>query len=284
MKYKILVVDDEAIFRQGLISLIERNSERVQAIGKENGAEAFERLSRGDIDAMFLDISMPKLNGLELLDRMRAEGMKKIPTVIISGFDSFEYARHAFRNEVTDYLLKPLTPSEAREVIDRIIVRLDQDAIREEHRDDARRKLESTLSKIEDLQVREELEKIGLKDSNQETAEESYGESGSVLVEQIRAYIETHYQEDLSISSIAKDVCYSPNYIAQVFHKETGTMLRDYIRDYRLERAKYLLRNSTYKVMEIGRRVGFLNNQYFCTVFRRHVGMTPQEYRESSRY
>ena len=281
MKYKFLVVDDEGIFRQGLISLIERNYERIQAIGKENGMEAFERLSQGDIDAMFLDISMPKLNGLELLDRMKAEGMKKIPTVIISGFDSFEYARHAFRNEVTDYLLKPLTPSEAREIIDRIIARLDQQAILEEQRDDARRKLESTLLKIDDPQVREELERFGLKDSFPETEDRAEEENTSALVEQIKAYIDAHYPEDLNISVIAKEVSYSPNYIAQVFHRETGIMLRDYIRSCRLDQAKYLLRNSTYKVIEIGRRVGFTNNQYFCTVFRRHIGMTPQEYRES---
>ena len=243
----LLIVDDESIFRTGLKTLIENEFTGVNVIEAENGLDAFEIIQENTIDGMFLDINMPRMSGLELLETLKEKAFKKIPTIIVSGFDDFEYARRAIRNEVYDYLLKPLTPNESRE------------------------------------NVRKLLEKIKAeKSDNNENAEIISTENLSVLSDSIVKYVEAHYKEDFSIGRMADELGYNANYISQAFKNETGIKLNDYIRNYRIERAKELLKRGSHKITDIAAEVGISNTQYFSTVFKTLVGCTPQEYRENS--
>jgi len=242
----ILVVDDESIFRSGLKSLIEKTFKNINVIEAENGADALKIIEQQKIDAMLLDINMPKVDGFQLLDMIKERGIKRIPTVIISGYDDFEYARKAIRKEVSDYMLKPLTPEEAVETIQKLL-----DVIQSETKEDS----------------------ICIIDPSKE-----YGNIVASIIE----YISHHYQEDFSIAKMAESLGYNANYISQLFKNEVGIKLNDYIRNYRIEWAKHLLSDSITKITEIAGCVGFINSQYFSTVFKTVTGMTPQEYRENS--
>ena len=117
---KLLIVDDEAICRNGMAEVVAKRRPDVEVRTACNGIEAAALLEREAVDGMFLDIRMPKCDGFELLRIMKQRGQSDIVTVIISGVDDFEYARNAIKGNVLEYMLKPVTPLETIQMVDRI--------------------------------------------------------------------------------------------------------------------------------------------------------------------
>lgn len=113
------------------------------------------------------------------------------------------------------------------------------------------------------------------------THEKELKQSGN-LIQQINAYIHQHYKEEMDRKTIAERFHLTPEYLAKLYKKRTGTYLGDYIRDCRVEQAKVLLRNKDVRVADVAGAVGFDNFSYFSTVFRKCVGQTPNEYRAES--
>jgi two-component system, response regulator YesN len=108
---------------------------------------------------------------------------------------------------------------------------------------------------------------------------ETHKESG-YIVSRIRDYIEAHYADhDLSIDSIARQVFMSGPYLCHIFKKRTGVTINAHITSVRIERAKDLLKNQMYTVASVSGMVGYTSHDYFTKLFRRHVGLTPSEFR-----
>ena len=101
----------------------------------------------------------------------------------------------------------------------------------------------------------------------------------SGLIERINAYVHEHFSEQLDRNEIASAFHLAPEYLAKLYKKKTGVYLKDYIREYRVEQAKRLLREKDVLVSDVAGAVGFDNFSYFSTIFRKYVGMTPNEYR-----
>ena len=101
---KVLVVEDEKLIRQGIAAMIKRSGIPVEEVIEcNNGLAALEILYQDDIDVMFTDIRMPKMNGIELVQAM--EKLNKPPiTVAISGYDDFSYAVEMMRHGVREYI------------------------------------------------------------------------------------------------------------------------------------------------------------------------------------
>ena len=129
--YKILVVDDEKIFREGTSGILE-SIDGLEPLEAKNGREALEIIRKQDIHAMVLDIKMPQMDGIELLSTLYQENRKNIITVVVSGHDEFEYARGAMQYGVNDYLLKPLVPDQVRKLGQDLLGRLVKKTKREE--------------------------------------------------------------------------------------------------------------------------------------------------------
>lgn len=93
-------------------------------------------------------------------------------------------------------------------------------------------------------------------------------------------YIAAHYgEEDLSIARIAEAFHFSPAYMNVLFKQEMKVTLKQYLGNYRLERAKKMLEQDYMKITEIAVKCGYANANYFAKVFRDAEGMTPVEYR-----
>lgn len=104
----ILIVEDEKMIRQGIRTMIQRSGVPVEVIMEcNNGEMALEILESQKIDLMFTDIRMPKMNGIELVQRMQELEHKPI-TVAISGYADFSYAVEMMRMGVREYILKPI--------------------------------------------------------------------------------------------------------------------------------------------------------------------------------
>jgi len=105
--YRILIVDDERIEREGIRNLIRKLGLELDPVTAENGEAALEIVRSERVDIVITDIKMPFMDGLELSEKIREE-KPDVEIIIYSAFNEFEYARRAMRTNVSNYLLKPI--------------------------------------------------------------------------------------------------------------------------------------------------------------------------------
>ena len=119
--HRILVADDERMIRQGLQVLLARHYRDLTVLEASNGQECWDILNtEPQIQLAFVDIRMPELDGLQVCEKIKTAGLP-VKVVIISGFRDFDYARQALRYGVTDYLLKPVNPSDVLRLIQELL-------------------------------------------------------------------------------------------------------------------------------------------------------------------
>lgn len=106
----------------------------------------------------------------------------------------------------------------------------------------------------------------------------SAGES-SRLIRSVKGYIQEHYRKEISLDILAHEMNISPNYLSNLFKKETGENLIEHVTRVRVERAAELLKTTDLKIYEIGKRVGYENEHYFSRVFKKVTGVSPNRYR-----
>lgn len=94
-------------------------------------------------------------------------------------------------------------------------------------------------------------------------------------------WLEEHYAEELTLSSLAERYHVESSYFSRIFRQETGQNLILYITNRRIEKAKEYMRESRTNLAEIAFLVGYDDYTYFSRVFRKHTGMSPREYRSS---
>ncbi len=91
--------------------------------------------------------------------------------------------------------------------------------------------------------------------------------------------IHRYYSEEISLQSVAGQINVHPSYLSRVFKQEKGENFVAYLTRIRMERAKSYLESRSYKVYEIADKVGYHNYTYFSKLFKKVVGVTPEEYR-----
>lgn len=108
------------------------------------------------------------------------------------------------------------------------------------------------------------------------SASNRYGD----IVDEVMDYIDKNYaEEELSLNMLASHVNFSPNHLSMVFSQQTGQTLIKYITDYRMNKAKELLRCTNKKSSIISMEVGYKDPHYFSYLFKKTQGMTPTQYR-----
>lgn len=101
------------------------------------------------------------------------------------------------------------------------------------------------------------------------------------LVDTVKEIVKDNYSDsELSLGMIASKVNFSPNHLSMLFSHETGQTLIKYLTDYRLNKAKELLKCTNLKSSEISEKVGYLDPHYFSYLFKKTYGVTPTMYRE----
>lgn len=113
--YKVLVVDDEPAARQKLIHFLKEHSDFEVVAEARNGVEALECIDKFTPSLIFLDIQMPKLDGIAVASNL--EFNKEIAIVFVTGFN--EYAIRAFELNAVDYLLKPYDKARLAKTLNR---------------------------------------------------------------------------------------------------------------------------------------------------------------------
>ena len=242
--YKVVLVDDEKMIVEGLRKVVKWADYRCEVVATASDAvsgAAAIRQFRPEI--LFTDIRMPGDDGLTMLAGLRSE-YPDMQVIVLTGYRDFQYAQEAIRLGVARFLLKPSKMGEINEALAAVTARLDKAAPEEE-------------------------------------TEELREHSGSFLVRQATAYIEKHYAEKLTLQEVA-DACYvSQWHLSKLLNRHTDGNFYDVLNSVRINAAKRLLRDPSLKIGEIGEMVGYADTAHFARVFKKLVGMSANEYRNS---
>lgn len=142
--YRLMVVDDEALIRQGLLARLDFlgfSFEQVLEAG--GGMEALKILEEQPVDICIVDIQMPDLDGLTFIERAKECGGVETQFILLSGYAEFPYAERAISLGVSDYLLKPLANEELLRAVNKVLGRLEE-AARRRALDSSRERLART--------------------------------------------------------------------------------------------------------------------------------------------
>ena len=244
---KVLIVEDEAPVRQGIILSVDWAALNCMVVGEaSNGEEALELAAQYAPSLILSDIRMPKMDGLEFLRRLRAKG-NTASVIFITTHDSFEYARTALRLGASDYLLKPLQAGELEQAI---------------------RNLQQPGAVCTAADPLQDLKK---------------GDRSHYVLEAMY-YIGAHFSDaDMTVRTVAEALGISEGYLSHVFKKETNYTLLNYLTRYRVQKAMDLLNDYKKKVYEVAELVGYRDTTYFSSTFKKFVGLSPSEYQLSRR-
>lgn len=116
---KILVVDDEAIHREGIIQIINRNRPNHVILEARNGQDALSIAESESLDLIITDVRMPRMDGLKFVELIRKLN-HKTRIIILSGYRNFDYAQKALALGASEYLVKPIRESDVLKVLDKI--------------------------------------------------------------------------------------------------------------------------------------------------------------------
>ncbi|MBO0476412.1 helix-turn-helix transcriptional regulator [Vagococcus sp. DIV0080] len=94
-------------------------------------------------------------------------------------------------------------------------------------------------------------------------------------------YIETHYNEVVTLEEVAAVIGFSPFYFSRFFKKNTGQTLMQFLTDYRINQAKYILSHEKIPMIEVAEKSGFNSVKTFHHVFKEQVGMSPLKYQKA---
>jgi YesN/AraC family two-component response regulator len=305
---KILIADDEMPIRQWFEYVIRQVPNEFRIVGMcSNGQQALQRFELERPDIVITDIRMPVMDGLELIQEIHKRG-PNTKFLVLSNYDQFEYVKKGFLFGAKDYLLKGETDdteiiSTLRKIREDIIADGDnqskpdaqemmiEDLFRQSSVDRSRwQKVRSYLE--EDLweavgniiQYGEHERKEDVKqsvvayldwiDNHACILHSSFSESTNTII----SYLSRHYDQKLEMKQLSELVHHHENYISQLFKKDTGKSITQYVLEFRMERARLLLLVTKLKIHEIARKVGYNNEAHFCTMFKGHFGKSPTKY------
>ncbi len=148
--YRVIVADDEEAVRERLISLVNKLSSDFKIVGAyENGYDALEDIEQIQPDLLITDIKMPYIDGIELIKQAKLE-VPLMQTIIISGYDSFDYAKQAIALKVVGYISKPISFDELKNTMYKAKDELDKSLSIDKNIESLQEQAKTTLSLLQE--------------------------------------------------------------------------------------------------------------------------------------
>lgn len=124
--YRLLIVDDEEVEREGMAQFVSWSDYDIELVGTAwNGVEGFEKIQELRPDIVLTDIKMPVMNGIELIRKTKPD-FPGIEFIVLSGYGEYEYTSQAMEEGVRHYLLKPCDEEKIAEVLEKVKLALEQ--------------------------------------------------------------------------------------------------------------------------------------------------------------
>ncbi len=255
--YKVMIIDDEPIIVQGLSRSINWEKWNCEVVATaSNGIEGMEKIQQFKPDILFSDICMPQVDGLTMIAGVKSE-MPHMEITILTGFRDFDYAQQAIRLGVTRFLLKPSKMDELEEAISEMIQNLKKS------------------DKMEGADAEQNADESGVQIDDEKS------EAGSFIVTNALAYIEENYNQKLKLADVAEKVYVSQWHLSKLLNRYKEQSFSDLLNSVRIEKAKELLEDPSLRIGDIAETVGFMDMAHFSRVFKKQVGVSANEYRNS---
>lgn len=252
--YKVIVIDDEMLVRRGIVMETDWQVLNCVVVAEAgNGIEGLEAVRKYHPDLLICDIRMPKMDGIEMLKELRAEG-NDVSVIFLTAYSEFSYAQSALKLLASDYLLKPFGDGELEQAVNNAL----------EKRKRTQEKLENSKD--------EPLPELVL----------NKGDKSKYVMAAVD-YISAHYGDpELCVAEIAEHLGISEGHLSHTFKRETDYTVAAYITRVRMRTAMKLLNDCRNKVYEVAEQVGYRDVAHFSSSFKRIVGVTPSEYQDRS--
>lgn len=265
-RYKIFIIDDEPMIIKGLQQLVPWDEINCEISGTaKNGEEGLEKIKANTPDIVISDIRMPKLSGLEMIEALKdVSGDMKF--IILTGHRDFDYAKKAINLGVVEYLLKPTNIEDIKSAVLEAMMMLDE----ERAKDDDIKALQEKLTTYSSEST----------EDKKDAEEDGKGKVKYLAVQAIK-FMKEHHSEKLDLQAVADNLYISTWYLCKVLKQEMDNSFVQLLNEIRIQEAKKLLTETNHKVYEICEMVGYSDNPYFTKTFKKHTGMTPNQYRNS---
>ena len=218
----------------------------------QNGKEALEKVLAGNYDLVVSDVMMPEMDGITLLKNIKGNPRTSdIPVILLTSKSEVGNRLEGLRKGADAFLAKPFDIDELHILIDNLV--------------DNVRRLRGKFSGAQ--QQEDKVEDIEIKGNN------------DALMERIMKSINTNLSDpEFNVEKLADDVGISRAQLHRKMKEITGIPTGDFIRNLRLEQAKKILKEGNINITQVAYAVGFNNQTYFSTVFKKHFGISPSAY------
>lgn len=247
---RILIIDDEKWVVRSLRALM-KDSPCFEIVGEAyNGLQGWTLIEEEKPDLVFVDIRMPGMGGLQLLQKAREEKLSTL-FAVISGYAEFAYAQKAMANGAIAYCLKPFSQSEINETLEKARSILEE-----------RAQVPAAVPPSAASKMPPEIPPVK-----------------NELVRQMLIYISAHLCCDICMQQVADACSINPNYASQIFGREVGESFSAYISRQRIRLASELLLTTQKPIAQIAEETGYRDYFYFAKVFKKLTGLTPTAFR-----
>lgn len=239
----ILIVDDEKRLLKSLSRLLE---DSFQVHTASDGAEGLSILEKEAISLALLDINMPGMTGVDMLQQIRRE-MNDLKVIMMTGRRDYESVVKCADLNVQGFIEKPF----------------DVDTLAERMQQLIGGNCTPLLSEI-----------LG------DHCEEILASASAATMTAIE-YIENNFHYNITREKVARHLEISPAYLSTLFHRDCHIHLKRFINRYKMIYCKKKLENNPYaNIKELGRSVSVPDVNHFSKLFKKETGMTPLKYKE----
>ncbi len=239
--YKVVIIDDEPIIVTGLTKMLPWERYGCEVTG--TAANGLEGLSVIREKKPDIVISDIYMPRMDGLSMAAAlkSEFENMELTILTGYRDFELAQQAIKLGVARFVLKPSDMQELEEAISVMV---------------------------------NNLKKKGIEGEPESAA-------NSFIVNKALEYMREHYQQKMTLKDVADNTYVSQWHLSKLLNRHTGQSFSELMNGIRIEEAKKLLKNPAYRVGGVADMVGFLDMAHFSRVFKKIVGVSANEYRNS---
>jgi Response regulator containing CheY-like receiver domain and AraC-type DNA-binding domain len=253
---KILIIDDEISIVDGMTYAFKKFAPEFEIIAFCDPLCVVPFIEKNKVDLVFTDIKMPEMSGVELTKLLHNK-FPDLYIIVLSAYSDFNFVRSCLKNGAYDYILKPTPYQDILEMTTQI-----NDLIQSH-----KKSLLYTHTNITDFNA--------FLDTNSLPPLPIY-------IRDALDYINKNYMNDISLKQVADEIHHNQFYLSSRFKKAVQMSFVEYLNKVRIEHSKYLLRTENLKISDIAYIVGFKESTYFCTVFKRIEGVSPNTYRANT--
>lgn len=262
--YNILIADDEELEREVLSLFIEKSNLPIdKIILAEDGNDAFVKIICDKPDIVVLDINMPELTGLQVLEKIRKENLN-CKVIISTAFDQFDFAVKALKLGALDFLVKPVQKKTFLSTLENVIEKIQT----EESNNDRMKQLDNVIDYFKNQPKEKDIQ---------------YPNKLPNAITFIKEYIEENYCHYINLDDIISDCGYSKYHISRLFKNYMDCTIMEYLLRQRINLAKKLLETTQDTIKEISIAIGYCDPNYFSLIFKKEQGISPIQYRAAKR-